>query len=346
MLSPSQIEARLNGIGGTDAGVILGLSKWKSPYQLWREKRREIQLRTEETDAMEWGTILEPEIAKHYSKRTGRKVRRVKARVHPAYSWMRCNSDRMIVGEARGPGILEIKTVNAFAAREWTKGGVPDVYYAQLQHNLAVHNVRWGAFAILIGGQQPVYFDVERDDAFIAMLIQKEAAFWALVQTGQEPEMDGSDATRGELASQYPKDSGTSILADDLLPTVKELERTKAAVRVTEKEVTRLENVMKAAMGEATLAVIEGYGKVSWKKSDDSVIAKVVNVDLMKSEFPEAFAKYIELSSRTGARVFKLLPETAKPVVKQEAQETVKSLVAFAELVQESADSRAITFDL
>ena len=35
---------RLGGIGGSDVAVILGLSKWKTPYQLWLEKTRRARM--------------------------------------------------------------------------------------------------------------------------------------------------------------------------------------------------------------------------------------------------------------------------------------------------------------
>lgn len=34
------LEARALGIGGSDAAVIMGMNPYKSPYQLWLEKRR------------------------------------------------------------------------------------------------------------------------------------------------------------------------------------------------------------------------------------------------------------------------------------------------------------------
>lgn len=345
MLTPAQLEARLSGVGGTDAGVILGLSKWKSPYTLWREKRRLVALSSEETDAMEWGNILEPEIAKHYSKRTGRKVRRTKARTHRDYPWMRCNTDRIILGDARGPGILEIKTVNAFAAREWTSGGVPDVYYAQLQHNIAVHGYRWGAFAILIGGQQPVYFDVPRDENFIIELIKKEAGFWAMVQSGEEPPLDGSEATKKAIGAEYPKDNGVSIFVDDALPTVEALVKAKAVEKLAGEEVTRLENELKARLGEATTGVVTGWGQVVWKKNKDSE-KEVADLERLRIDQPAIYAEYVKKETKPGARVLRLVPEKAMKPIKVELVSELASLSEFREALLDSSNSRMINFDL
>jgi predicted phage-related endonuclease len=35
-------KARKKGIGGSDAAVVLGISPWKTPIRLWREKRNEV----------------------------------------------------------------------------------------------------------------------------------------------------------------------------------------------------------------------------------------------------------------------------------------------------------------
>ena len=37
------LKARNSGIGGSDAGIIVGLNKWKSPFQLWLEKTGQVE---------------------------------------------------------------------------------------------------------------------------------------------------------------------------------------------------------------------------------------------------------------------------------------------------------------
>lgn len=51
---------RNKGIGGSDAGVIMGDNQWKSKYQLWLEKTG--QAEPEDISGKEsvyWGTVLE-----------------------------------------------------------------------------------------------------------------------------------------------------------------------------------------------------------------------------------------------------------------------------------------------
>ena len=38
-LTPEQIEFRRRGITGTDISAIMGLNPWKSPLDIWNEKK-------------------------------------------------------------------------------------------------------------------------------------------------------------------------------------------------------------------------------------------------------------------------------------------------------------------
>ena len=37
------LEMRNKGIGGSEAAVIVGMNRWKSPFQLWLEKTGEVE---------------------------------------------------------------------------------------------------------------------------------------------------------------------------------------------------------------------------------------------------------------------------------------------------------------
>ena len=52
------LEYRKQGIGGSDAAVVCGISRYKSPVELWMEKTG--QLPSQETgEAAYWGNLLE-----------------------------------------------------------------------------------------------------------------------------------------------------------------------------------------------------------------------------------------------------------------------------------------------
>ncbi|NLH44914.1 MAG: endonuclease, partial [Acholeplasmataceae bacterium] len=71
------LKARNSGIGGSDAGIIVGLNKWKSPFQLWLEKTGQVEAESlSDNEFVYWGNVLEQVVADEFTVRTGKKVMR------------------------------------------------------------------------------------------------------------------------------------------------------------------------------------------------------------------------------------------------------------------------------
>jgi predicted phage-related endonuclease len=73
----------------------------------------------DESTPMYWGTILEPIVAQHYTKRTGNKVRRINSVLQhpdPDKHWMLANLDYTVVGSDEVQ-ILECKTAGEFGSK-------------------------------------------------------------------------------------------------------------------------------------------------------------------------------------------------------------------------------------
>jgi len=310
MLTAEQKSKRMTGIGGSDAAVVCGLSPFKSPYQLYLEKRGEAIVDEEETLAMELGNLLEEPVAQLYAKRTGRQIRRHPTRVSAEHPHMLVNVDRMIVNDSRGPGYLEIKTTNDWSGRDICQvEDIPDHFYLQGQHGLAVTDWEWMSFAILIGGRKFVWMDVERNDEVITELIAQEAEFWERVQTGNPPPLDGSARTADLIKRLYPSDTGKIITIDapELIRAAADLDGIKARIKADETEKTRLENMLKSAIGDASEAVLDGFGSISWKRSKDSQ-RQMLDEEKLKAEFPEAFAACFITKLQPGSRRFLVKP--------------------------------------
>src|SRR6059058_4244881 len=69
------LEVRRGGIGSSDAAAAVGLNPYKSMLELWLEKTGggSPQPLENEDDASPtyWGTLLEPIVAAHYTRRSG-----------------------------------------------------------------------------------------------------------------------------------------------------------------------------------------------------------------------------------------------------------------------------------
>lgn len=271
------LEVRKGGIGSSDAAAAVGLHPYKSQLQLWMEKTGRdgglpVVDPNDDQSPMYWGTLLEPIVAAHYTKRSGHRVRRVNAVLqHPEHPWMRANLDREVVG-APDVQILECKTAGIHGSRLWREG-VPEYVQLQVMHQLAVTGKQAADVAVLIGGQELQVFRIERDAAMIAQLIALERQFWGYVERDQEPPADGSDSAELALRALYPRDTGVTVdLRQDLvmsavfsdLLAVREVIATQSAAEA------RLRQAIEQRMGDATRALFE-TGEVSWKRSKDGV---------------------------------------------------------------------------
>ena len=149
------LKLRNKGLGGSDAGIIVGVNPWKSPYQLWLEKTGQVEPENiSEKEAVYWGTQLEDMVAREFTKRTGKKVQRHGMLESVAYPFLLANVDRLVVGEDAG---LECKTTSAFKYKDWEGDNVPDSYYVQCQHYMMVTGLPRWYIAALIGGQHYVW---------------------------------------------------------------------------------------------------------------------------------------------------------------------------------------------
>ena len=299
------LQVRKGGIGSSDAAAAVGLNPYKSQLQLWMEKTgRDGTLPVvdpnDDQSPMYWGTLLEPIVAAHYTRRSGHRVRRVNAVLqHPEHSWMLANIDREVVG-ASDVQILECKTAGIHGARLW-RDGVPEYVQLQVMHQLAVTGKQAADVAVLLGGQELQVFRIERDDTLIAQLVALEQQFWGYVERDQQPPADGSASAELALRCLYPRDSGTTLdfstdlemsgVFSDLL-AVREVITTQTALE------SQLKQRIQQRMGEATRAVFE-IGEVSWKRSKDGT--SLDTTQLLK-EHPEMAQIYAV--TKPGSRRF------------------------------------------
>ena len=120
MLTDAQKTWRAVSIGGSDAAAICGLSKYKTPLQVYYEKVDKTY-EVPENDAMYWGNMHEPTVLKEYEKRTGKNVLIPNVtQQHRIYEFIRGNLDGFIKEDN---AVLECKTTQAYDLSEWGEPG-------------------------------------------------------------------------------------------------------------------------------------------------------------------------------------------------------------------------------
>ena len=287
------LEHRRLGIGGSDASVVCGINKYKSPIELWMDKTGQIPPQ-EAGEAAYWGNQLESIIREEFTKRTGIEVTKpsviLQNEEHP---FMLANLDGVCEVPDIGTCIFEAKTASAYKAGEW-EDTIPDEYMCQVQHYMAVTGYAGTYIAVLIGGNTFRWKFVERDEELISMLVELEMAFWNHVQDCTPPPLDGSDAAAKFLAERFPSSTPQSHIdlpdaAADLLAQYDEA--CEELEIITEKK-QKAENLLKEMMGDNEVGTAGGH-IVSWK----SVSQERLDSKTLKAEHPALYKKYAHKTS-------------------------------------------------
>jgi putative phage-type endonuclease len=302
------LDVRKGGIGSSDAGAAVGLNPYKSQLELWLEKTgQDAELPkvdpNDESSPMYWGTLLEPIVAAHYTKRTGNRVRRINAVLqHPKHEWMLANIDREVIG-AGDVQILECKTAGINGAKLW-RDGPPEYVQLQVQHQLAVTGKQAADVACLVCGNELRVYRIERDETLIGRLIELEQAFWNLVVTNTAPAPDGSDSADTALRALYPRDTGATVdYSADLAMSglFSNYLDARQALADAEAREAQLKQRIQLSMGDATKAVFE-QGAVSWKRSQDGT---AIDTPKLLKDRPRWLEPYV--ITRSGSRRFNVL---------------------------------------
>lgn len=286
---------RINGIGGSEAAAVLGLSPFKTRYQVWSDKRG-LSGESEPTAAMEWGTRLEPVIRQWYSDKTGRTVRdsgHVASKEHP---FMLCTPD----GVTDDGRLLEVKT--AGSSRDWGEPGTDEVpihYQIQVQHNMVVTGLAVADLPVLIAGRDPRIYEVPADRELQQMIIEREAAFWKMVEAGEPPEA----VSYADAVKRFARSKAQLIEADsEALAAVSLLHELEAAAKDTKRQEEQARFIILRLMGGAdTLVDANGDVLVTCKTAKDSVRFDSKAFELAH---PRLYKKFSV--SRVGSRRFLL----------------------------------------
>lgn len=305
------LEVRKSGIGSSDAAAAVGLNPYQSQLELWMIKTGRDHLLPkddpdDESSPMYWGTLLEPFVAQFYSRKTGRKVRRINAVLQhpdPNQYWMLANLDYTVVSDEEVQ-VLECKTAGEYGTKLW-RDGVPEYIQCQVQHQLAVTGKKAADVCVLMCGQEVEIHRINRDDELIGRLIELEQQFWNWVESDTQPPADSSKSAGKALRSLYPRDNGETIdLSDDAkaVSDFYELMAVRNNQRIYQHLEDQLKHCLQERMGDATRAKFSD-GDISWKRGKDSTGLDTKSLTKAEPELMEKLMTKYPLR-RKGSRRF------------------------------------------
>ena len=287
------LELRKLGIGGSDASVVCGINRYKSPVELWLDKTGQLPPQ-EAGEAAYWGTQLEPFVRAEFTKRTGIEVSQYKNLLQSEeYPFMLANLDGVCEVPDVGTCIFEAKTASAYKAGEW-EDTIPDEYMLQVQHYMAVTGYQGAYIAVLIGGNTFRWKFVERDEELISMLIELETDFWHHVENVTPPPLDGSNASTQFLSERFPNSKPKSqiTLPDTAADLLLQYDKACEELEVVTERKQQAENLLKQMMGENEVGTAGGR-IITWK----SVSQERLDSKTLKAEHPALYKRYANQTS-------------------------------------------------
>lgn len=286
-------------IGGSDAGAILGLSPWRTPYEVWLDKTQPPQPEDpKKAKLFKRGKRMEPVVLEMMTDEVeGLAIReRNKRYIDPEFDFMACEID----AESANDENIEVKTVHPMKAKEWGEEDsdeIPAHYTAQVLHGLMVTGRKVCTLGVLIGADDLRKFRVERDDGVIESLRRCEVEFWRNVMTQTPP-----PAIRlSDLSRMYGVDAGSVIDCADpkVIDALAQLHDTKARIKELEALEAGYEFTIKGFMKEAQILTLGGKKACSWKTQ----VANRVDIAALRLARPEIAQQF---TVQTKSRVFRL----------------------------------------
>jgi len=292
------LEKRRGSIGGSDAGSIMGYNgKWGSPLTVFLQKQG-LEKSKDMSPAAKRGKLLEPLIrdwfATDYPSAIIEKVpymfspdkdfqiyKRPKGEIRIPH-FMSANIDGVIytktpikIGneECVGLGGLEIKSSRD--GYDFGEDEIPDNYYAQVQHYMAVLNLEWIIVSVgILSKEEIVDYIIPRNDEFIADLIAAETKFWNKhILTNIWPAAMGIEGEEEMITGMF--EGGTTlVLGDEERELCRKYIESHAKYKEAEAEKERISTELKAAIvkkqsggsEEKKISAIAGKYTVSWSR--------------------------------------------------------------------------------
>ena len=231
------LERRRGYVGASDAAAAIGLSPYRSPFDLYQDKLG--VLPDQPSEAMIRGQILEPLVMRLYERAVGYDLEPGGWLVSKEHDFMAASPDGIDTHE-NSP--VQGKALSSWNRYEWGEPDskiVPRHYYIQTQHEMSVLGVKRNRLAVLFAdtetfralvhmvkvgldinvicdfvesqsadAKSPVEFSifpVDRDDSVIADIVEGERIFWFEHVKKQNPPAD----------EKIPETSKEIIEADD-----------------------------------------------------------------------------------------------------------------------------------
>jgi putative phage-type endonuclease len=290
-LTDAQHELRRSGVGASEVGAVLGLSRWHGPAEVWAAKV--LGHRGETSYAAELGIALEAPVADAWARRASRLVVPVATLRHPEYRLALATPDRAVRAPGAGmpaglevrtreelaspdyePRVLQVKTTGWRSVRDWGEEGtdeIPVEYLCQAHWEGTVAGVERVTFAVDVDRQELREYEVVVSAEVFGRMYEAVARWWRdYVVTKRPPPPDGSEGYSRVLSILHPREvlPVRETVEPGLLAQLVELVELRATVRDSKAREAVVAQTIRLALGDSAGAV-GPWGSVSLRRTRD-----------------------------------------------------------------------------
>ena len=289
-------------IGGSDIGAILGVSRYRSPLEVWMEKTGK---ETKKLDSLplRFGSFAEEFVASEYARATGFElVHDESIYIHPEHSFMSAHMDRFVLEDGSSPPtrILECKTANPFSSGDWGEVGsdeVPMSYLCQCIWYMAITNIDKVDLAVLFGNSDFRIYEIARDLELESAVLQKASLFWNDYVLKDLPPPAQSEADCQALFSKGNPAKSVEAITETLLLT-KQLQMLNSEIDVREQEISTIKQNIMNQMGEAESLTYQGKVLATWKAPKPSFRLDSKRLEIEHPEIANNYKMLVQNSRR------------------------------------------------
>jgi len=250
---PNSQTERNTYIGGSDVGAILGLSPYKSAYDVWKEKVSPPQEQEVLTEPMQWGIEMEDAILGKYLKTIKASETPIKqfSAQDDTYPFLRGHIDAYFPEQKK---VIEIKRV--YSKKGWGQEGsdeIPAHYLTQVAWYTMLTEAECADIVMFckLSDKSTVY-TYQRNEALEASLKKKMVEFW---KNHVEPQVPPPYQTQKDLiALFYPKEQSVSA-TPEVIETLQKMKELKEQIGAAEEQYEQLKCEVMNFMKESTLLV-------------------------------------------------------------------------------------------
>jgi putative phage-type endonuclease len=179
-------EWRFSGLGASDAAAIMGVSPWKTAYQLFLEKTGKVSTSSPPSYAMKRGTDMEEEARQWFNFE------------HSTEFVPECHQSddipflKVSLDGIYGKDILEIKCPGKKDHQIALDGCIPEKYIPQLQMQMMVTGARY-CYYLSYDGERGAVIKVDPDLEYQKTLKYSLVQFWNDTNSGMQPPLTSRD---------------------------------------------------------------------------------------------------------------------------------------------------------